>query len=98
MRTITIQDFQKKLAAQAENELNIIDVRAPEAFAEAHIKGAQNIPLDELENHLDQFDQDKEYYIICYSGMFSQQATNFLNHHGFTAISIESGMNYILNQ
>lgn len=98
METISIQDFQKKLATQDEKELNIIDVRAPEAFAEAHINGAKNIPLDQLESQLESFSKEEEYYIICYSGIFSQQATNFLNHHGFTATSVESGMNYILNE
>lgn len=98
MATIKMQDFQKLLEKNAENPINIIDIRARDVFEMSHIKGAMNIPLDKIEEQLINLDKDKEYYIICYSGNFSEQATAFLIHHGFRAINVQSGMNYILEQ
>lgn len=96
MTTIKIQDFQKLLDKNDEEPINIIDIRARDAFKEAHIEGASNIPLDELEAQLVDLDKEKEYYVICYSGNFSEQATDFLNRQGFKTINVQSGMNYIL--
>lgn len=96
MKSITIPEFKNRLDNQSENPIHLIDLRAKEAFEEGHIKGAMNIPLDELESTIDELEKNKEYHLICYSGMFSKQAGEFLNHHGFKTVNIESGMNAIL--
>ena len=95
--SITIPELKKRLDNQQSKPLHLIDLRAKDAFEEGHIEGAINIPLDELEKRIDELDKNKEYHLICYSGIFSQQARNFLVHHGFKAINVESGMNAILN-
>ncbi|EUJ63221.1 rhodanese-like domain-containing protein [Listeria fleischmannii] len=39
---------------------DIIDVRDREAFLERHIDGAENIPIEELEEHLDHLSKEKK--------------------------------------
>lgn len=96
MESISLLEFKKRLDMQTEKALHLIDLRAKEAFEEGHIEGAINIPLDELERKVNQLKKEKEYHLICYSGIFSKQAGNFLEHHGFKVVNIESGMNAIL--
>ena len=44
----------------------IVDVRSPEAFADEHIAGAVNIPLEEIESNPAGLALDKERWIITY--------------------------------
>ncbi len=96
MESINILEFKNRLDTQSKDPLYLIDLRAKEAFEEGHIEGAMNIPLDELEEKIDQLTKEKEYHLICYSGIFSKQAGSFLEHQGFKVVNIESGMNAIL--
>ncbi|MBK8340109.1 MAG: rhodanese-like domain-containing protein [Flavobacteriales bacterium] len=62
----------------------ILDVRTPEEFAQGHVQGSINIPLDALTQHLHQLDKDKPVITCCRSGMRSGQAVHVLQDHGFT--------------
>jgi rhodanese-related sulfurtransferase/biotin operon repressor len=43
----------------------VIDVRPPEEFAQGHIPGALNIPLDQLERRLGEIPNDREVVAYC---------------------------------
>ena len=45
--------------------VTVIDVRPPEEYQAGHVSGAINVPLDELETRLREFDQDKEVIAYC---------------------------------
>ena len=77
---------------KGEDNVNIVDVRAPEKFNKGHIKGAINLPLSKLENNLDQLDKTKHYYVFCQSERFSRQGTEILTNNGFQATNVTSGM------
>lgn len=65
----------------------IIDVRTPTEFASGHIKGAINIPVDQLSKNLQKL-QDKNRPIItcCASGMRSASARGILTSKGYTQV------------
>lgn len=65
----------------------ILDVRTKNEFAGGHIKGAINIPVDQLSNNLHQL-KDKSRTIItcCASGMRSGVAKNILNANGYAEV------------
>ena len=44
----------------------VVDVRSREAFAQSHIPGAVNIPLQEFETNITGIGLDKEQWIITY--------------------------------
>ena len=92
MKHISIEDFHKVVMEKGEDNVNIVDVRAPEKFNNGHIKGAINLPLSKLENNLDQLDKTKHYYVICQSERFSRQGTEILTNNGFQATNVTSGM------
>jgi rhodanese-related sulfurtransferase len=93
MEHISIEDFHQVIQDKGTDNVNVVDVRAPEKFEEAHIEGAINLPLSELEDHLDVLDKDKHYYVICQAERFSRRGTEILNDHGFEATNVTSGMN-----
>jgi len=71
----------------------LVDVRTPEEFAEGHIDGAVNIPVQELSARLGEVGQkDTEVVVYCRSGKRSHQAKQLLKEAGFTAVHDLGGM------
>lgn len=48
-----------------EGLVTVLDVRPSEEYASGHLPGAINIPLSELEKHLDELDPDNEIIAYC---------------------------------
>lgn len=69
----------------SENTPIIIDVLSPESYNEAHIKGAINIPLSELEKRLGELDKEKTIVVYCasYFCRASTEAAKILYKHRF---------------
>ena len=44
-----------RLKNKLQTEAFLVDVRTPQEFAEGSVKGAVNIPLDEVESRLNEF-------------------------------------------
>lgn len=58
----------------------IWDVREPESFAEGHLQGAINLPLDVLdEQRLQQIPAGTPIYILCGGGSKAPRAAEKLN-------------------
>lgn len=45
--------------------VTVLDVRPPEEYESGHLPGAINIPLSELEEHLDELDSQQEIVAYC---------------------------------
>ena len=60
----------------------IVDVRKPVEFGVAHIPGAKNIPLDEIEDRLDELRNDNGVLIYCINGARTRQAEPLLYNNG----------------
>ncbi len=61
----------------------IIDVRTKSEFNSGHIKGAINIPLNDLSNQLNKLKKDKAIITCCASGMRSASAKSLLSTKGY---------------
>lgn len=61
----------------------IIDVRTKSEYQGGHIKGSINIPLQELNNHLNKIKKDKPIITCCASGMRSTSAKSILESKGY---------------
>lgn len=64
----------------------LVDVRTTSEFAQGHVKGSVNIPLDKIAEKLDQFEGRKNIIVFCLSGGRSTQAKLFLEKNGFTNV------------
>jgi rhodanese-related sulfurtransferase len=65
-----------------ENAL-LVDVRTEAEFAEAHVNGSTNIPLDQLPNQLEKFKGKEQIIVFCRSGNRSGHAKMILEQNGF---------------
>jgi len=66
--------------------LVILDVRTPSEYESGHIKGAKNIPVDELETRIVELNRDIETLVYCRLGMRSTRAMHILNYHNFAKV------------
>jgi len=64
----------------------ILDVRTPEEFNEAHIEGVMLIPVDTLEDRLNELPKDKPIITYCKVGGRSATAAAILVENGFTQV------------
>lgn len=67
--------------------VQFIDVRTPEEYKGGHATGAENFPLDELENLTAKLEREKPVYLICETGRRSQIGAEILRKNGFTDIT-----------
>ena len=67
-------------------DIVILDVRTASEYSEAHIEGAVNIPVDELETRLDELSQDDEILVYCRTGNRSSTAVDILEDAGFSKL------------
>ena len=64
-------------------QLTLVDVRTADEFALGALKGAVNIPLDDMRGHLDEIPRDKPIYLYCGVGLRGYLASNILRQNGF---------------
>jgi rhodanese-related sulfurtransferase len=64
----------------------LVDVRTPGEFAEGHVKGSVNIPLDTIPARLADFKDKKHVIVFCRSGNRSGQAKTFLETNGISNV------------
>jgi rhodanese-related sulfurtransferase len=77
----------------------IIDVRSKGEFDGGHIKGALNLPLDQLQNNLNKLkDKNKCIITCCASGMRSASARALLTSKGYTAVYNGGGWSSLQNK
>ncbi len=69
----------------------VVDVRMPDEYAEAHVPGAQLIPLPELPERHGEIPDAATVYVICRSGARSMKACEFLTANGRTAVNVSGG-------
>ena len=60
----------------------LVDVRTPQEFAQGHVQGSVNIPLDQVQSILSQFKGKKNIVVFCRSGNRSTQAKFILDQNG----------------
>lgn len=76
------------------DEITLLDVRPRPEFQSGHLPGAVSIPLDELENRLDQLPRHKPVVAYCrgpYCG-YADQALDLLSRHGWSVFRLEEGV------
>jgi rhodanese-related sulfurtransferase len=93
-KIITIDELT--VAMEKDSSTIILDVRtAPELKGPlSHIDGAIHIPLQELENRIDELEEHRgnQINVICRTGRRSGVAASLLNEKGFTAKNVVGGM------
>jgi len=76
-----------------KNEVNVVDVRAAEDYAEGHIPGAVDLPKDRWET-LEGLRRDKLNVLYCYSHVCHLAAAAAVEFaaKGFSVMEMDGGM------
>lgn len=73
------------------SRLQVVDVRTPTEFAEGHIPGALNLPLEELETRLADLTSRDPIVLVCYSGARAEIACENLKPHRSDVRIVDGG-------
>ncbi len=70
-----------------EDGATLLDVRSEKEFASGHIKGALNIPIDDLQSRFSELgDRDTPIVVHCQMGGRACTAEAILQEEGFTQV------------
>ncbi|MGL5361158.1 MAG: thiosulfate sulfurtransferase GlpE [Shewanella sp.] len=72
--------------------VQIVDIRDSNSFNNGHIAGAFNLNNDNLVQFISEADMDSPLVVVCYHGISSQTAAQYLCEQGFDDVySLEGG-------
>jgi adenylyltransferase/sulfurtransferase len=80
---ISPRELRQRLARN--EDLFLLDVRAPEAFAQFNL-GGHVIPVEQVVSRLDEIDKNSEVVVICAVGVHSQSIAELLRERGFPRV------------
>ena len=93
----SLQQIDSKIATKFINKDNylFLDVRSIEEHKVKAIPNTPNIPVQELENRIDELKiyRDKKIIVYCRSGNRSKLGTDILTKNGYDAVNLIGGMN-----
>ena len=77
-----------------DGSVTLLDVRTEEEYAQRHVPGFVNIPVDELRDLLDEVAPGKPVYVMCQSGLRSYLACRILTACGYECFNFTGGFRY----
>ncbi|GGZ27284.1 MBL fold metallo-hydrolase [Echinicola pacifica] len=85
-----------EIAQDSDQEVNILDVRKESEYESEHVKDAKNVPLDYINENMDEVDRNKTYYVHCAGGYRSMIFTSVLRARGYdNLVDIKGGFKAI---
>jgi NADPH-dependent 2,4-dienoyl-CoA reductase/sulfur reductase-like enzyme/rhodanese-related sulfurtransferase len=84
-------DVEAVVAAPSRGSPYLVDVRTTQEFADGHIPGAVNLPIDDLRTRLGELPCDREIAVYCQVGQRGYLATRILRQSGFQAANVSGG-------
>ena len=89
---VTVQEMKKALE-DPKLGIKVIDVREPDEYEIARVKGVPLVPLSTLPQKFTDLDPNQQYYIHCKAGVRSLKALYFLREQGFKYLkSVQGGI------
>ena len=77
----------------------VVDVRTPEEFAEGHVPGSVNMPLQELPKCINEFQaMERPIVLCCRSGARRGHALAYLKSQGLVGIENGGGWLEVLDK
>ena len=78
--------YWRELQVADLSKITLVDVRTPDEFALGSLKGAVNIPLDDMRERMQEIPQDKPVYLYCGVGLRGYLASNILLMNGYKEV------------
>jgi len=88
---ITAEGFAAKFN-NGKERMNLLDVRRKSEYDTEHLLGAENFPLDFINQNMSMIDRNKKYYVHCAGGYRSVIAISILKARGYhNLVNIRGG-------
>lgn len=84
--SISTSELEQKL----KEKIQLLDVRTPSEYRRGHIKGAKNVPLNEIAGYTPA--TNETLYVICHSGVRSKMGAKKLKKKGYDVVNVQGGM------
>ncbi|WP_309711870.1 rhodanese-like domain-containing protein [Armatimonas sp.] len=91
MSTATLTPTQLSANLGRGEHFQLIDVRSPQEYAEGHVPGAMNLPMDQAEARLEDLQHHDPIVLICQSGRRAGMTCELLKAHHKDLIILEGG-------
>lgn len=89
-QTISMKQLEEEL--DCGRDMMLLDVRDRPYFCTGHLRGAVNIPYEELERKFACLPKDKTIVCYCTRGALSMLACNYLSPKGYRVINTANGL------
>ncbi len=90
---VSDEELQKAREA-VKNGAVIVDVRTVSEFRQGHIKGAVNLPIEEILKGNITLPKDKEIVVYCRTGSRSSVSANVLRTQGWSVYDVATQSEY----
>ena len=77
-----------------DGSVTLLDTRTEAEYADGHIEGFRNIPVDELREQIGEIEAGKPVYVISQSGLRSYIACRILEGNGHEAYNFAGGFRF----
>jgi glyoxylase-like metal-dependent hydrolase (beta-lactamase superfamily II)/rhodanese-related sulfurtransferase len=78
--SVDVGEFERRFGKEKKS---VLDVRKPGEFGAGHVLGAQNFPLDFINQKMSEVDKTQPYFVHCRSGYRSTIASSILKARGY---------------
>ncbi len=88
LRSYRSATFADLAAERSGRDLAVLDVRRGDEWKTGHVKGALHIPLDELEDRIEEVPADRPVWVHCASGFRASIAASLVDRAGRDVVVI----------
>lgn len=88
VKSIPAKEFA---ALYQKDTVKVLDVRKPSEYQAEHVDGAENLPLDFINDQMGEVSKEQEYHLHCAGGYRSMIAASIFKARGFHQIVDISG-------
>jgi rhodanese-related sulfurtransferase len=81
-----LNSVEAKALLEKNRNIYLLDVRTPEEFRQARLKGAVLIPISEIERRLGEIPRNKTIVVYCAVGSRSNMVAGFLAEKGYREV------------
>ena len=91
MEYVHVAELKKRLE-DVTGGVTLVDVRSPGEYADAHVDGSENIPLQTIPQAIERLRTMQNLHLICASDNRSGMACQFLASAGVPAANVQGGL------
>jgi len=81
-----LNSVEAKALLEKNRNIYLLDVRTPEEFRQARLKGAVLIPISEIERRLGEIPRNRTIVVYCAVGSRSNMVAGFLAEKGYREV------------